>query len=263
MTRRKFDYIYGPVPSWRLGVSLGIDPVSFKEKVCTFDCVYCQIGKTRILSGRRRVFVTAGKILEELGSLPPSKIDYITFSGAGEPTLAKNLGEMIRKVRMARPERIAVITNSSLIGRKDVRKDLMYADFVIAKLDASSQEGLRLMNRPAKGVTYKNIINGIKEFRKKFNGKLALQVMFTAKNKEDAPGIARTAAWIRPDEIQVNTPLRPCGEKPLPKKELDEIKQIFARWSGKTARIIGVYDGKKRKVKPFSSRETLRRRGKI
>jgi wyosine [tRNA(Phe)-imidazoG37] synthetase (radical SAM superfamily) len=215
------------------------------------------------MSGRRRVFVSAAKILRELASLPPLKIDYITFSGAGEPTLAKNLGDMIKKVRRVRPEKIAVITNSSLMGRKDVRKDLMNADFVIAKLDASSQKGLELMNNPAKGVTYKGIINGIKRFRGDFGGKLALQVMFTAKNMGCASGIARAAAGIGPNEIQVNTPLRPCGEKPLPRKELDKIKRIIAGYAGPAVRVIGVYDGKKRKVRPFSSQETLRRRGKI
>lgn len=125
--------------SWRLGSSLGIDPLSKGEKVCTFDCVYCQIGKTKLLTDKRETFVTVRDIVEELDSLPPIEIDYITFSGTGEPTLAENLGQMMKAIKKIRNEKIAVLTNSSLMHREDVQKDLFTADLVVAKLDASSK----------------------------------------------------------------------------------------------------------------------------
>ncbi|MCK5584343.1 MAG: radical SAM protein, partial [Elusimicrobiales bacterium] len=140
MKIKKFKYIFGPVPSWRLGSSLGVDLISGTRKTCSFDCVYCQVGRTLKLSSRREVFVKKSEILKEIKSLPKAKIDYITFSGMGEPTLAKNLGELIKAVKKVRPEKVAVLTNSSVLNRKDVRDELMEADFVIAKLDASNQK---------------------------------------------------------------------------------------------------------------------------
>jgi len=168
-----FKYIYGPVPSWRLGSSLGIDPISKGRKVCSFDCIYCQIGKTGLFTNERKQFIEVKEIVAELVMLPVLKIDYITFSGAGEPTLAENLGEMIKAAKLIRKEPIAVITNGSLMGLDEVRKELALADFVIAKLDAYSPESLQEINRPAKGIEFGSILDGIKEFRKEYMGKLA------------------------------------------------------------------------------------------
>ena len=110
MDAKSFKYVYGPVSSWRLGCSLGIDPVSKGRKICSFDCIYCQVGKTGLLIDERHRFINCEDIIKELDSLPPLEIDYITFSGAGEPTLASNLGEMIRGIKKIRQEKIAVIT---------------------------------------------------------------------------------------------------------------------------------------------------------
>ena len=137
---KKYQYIYGPVSSWRLGSSLGVDPLSQKEKICSFDCLYCQLGKTRILTETRKLYVSKEDILKEFQDLPDISTDYITFSGRGEPTLAENLGQMISAVKAIRPEPIAVITNSSLMGRQDVREEISGADFVICKLDVALQK---------------------------------------------------------------------------------------------------------------------------
>ncbi len=255
---KNYKYIYGPVPSWRLGSSLGIDPISGNVKICTFDCIYCQIGETCALTKKRKVFVPTAKIIKEIKSLPLIKIDYITFSGMGEPTLAKNLGRMIKAIKKIRKEKIAVLTNSSLIYRKDVQKDLLLADFVMAKLDAHSQDLFVMINRPMKAIKLDKIIKGIKEFKAKFHGKLALQIMFIDENKKYAKLISEIAKDINPDKIQLNTPLRPCGVRPLSKKELAAIKQYF-----KSMNCISVYKSEKKKVKPISKKETLRRRGKI
>ncbi len=258
MAKKNYKYIYGPVPSWRLGSSLGIDPLSEKVKICDFDCIYCQIGKTKTFAKERRVFVPTAKIIEEIKSIPAIRIDYITFSGRGEPTLAKNLGRMIKAIKKIRKEKIAVLTNSSLIYREDVQKDLLLADFVMAKLDVHSQDQFIMINQPMKAMKLKIIIKGIKGFKAKFRGKLALQIMFIDENKKYAKLISEIARKINPDEVQLNTPLRPSGVRPLPRKELAAIKQYF-----KGMNCISVYESEKKKVKPISKKETLRRRGKI
>ena len=242
--------------SWRLGSSLGIDPVSCKEKFCTFDCIYCQLGETKVFRDKREVFVPTEKLIEEVKSLPPLKIDYITFSGRGEPTLSENLGEMIRQIKKIRKERIAVLTNSSLIGKRDVQRDLSLADFVMTKLDVCSEESFQKINRPMPGITFDKIIKGIKEFRSEHKGRLSLQIMFIEKNKIYAPEIARIAKDIDPDEVQINTPLRPCQEGPLSRQEIDIIKRYFEGMN-----IISVYEAENKQVESLSKGDTLKRRG--
>ena len=258
-----FKYIYGPVPSWRLGSSLGIDPISKGRKICSFDCIYCQIGKTGLFTDERKKFIEAKEIIEELAGLPALKIDYITFSGAGEPTLAENLGEMIKAVKSIRKEPIAVITNGSLMESSEVRTELALADFVIVKLDACSQESLQEINRPVKGVRFDSILDGVKEFREDYQGKLALQIMFIENNKQDINKYIYFTNYIKPDEVQLNTPLRPCQVKPLAREEILKIKGYFNSVC-RGINLVSVYDERAPKnIASISDKETLRRRGKI
>ena len=178
-----FKYIYGPVPSWRLGSSLGIDLLSQEEKICNFDCLYCQLGQTNKYILERKAYVPIKEVIDELGEFPDTNIDYITFSGRGEPTLAANLGEGIKAVKLIRKEPVAVLTNSSLMELEEVRKELTWADFVVAKLDAYSPESLQEINRPVERIEFGGILEGIKAFKKNFNGKLALQIMLVNNNK--------------------------------------------------------------------------------
>jgi len=224
--KARFKYIYGPVPSWRLGSSLGIDLLSQEEKICNFDCIYCQIGVTKQYTVASKVYVPVKKVIEELNALPDTNIDYITFSGRGEPTLAQNLGEAIKAVKLIRKERIAVLTNGSLIGREDVRNKLALADLVVIKLDAHSAESLKEINRPAREIEFSNILEGIKIFRKNYMGRLALQIMFMG-NKDNVDEYAYLSNCIGPDEIEVNTPLRRCNIKPLTREEIFKIRDIF------------------------------------
>lgn len=258
MIKENYKYIYGPVSSWRLGRSLGIDLISGREKICTFDCLYCQLGKTKIFSEERKVFVSSAEIAEELNSLPPLEIDYITFSGRGEPTLAENLGRMIETTKKIRSEKIAVLTNSSLMDREDVQKDLLLADFVAAKLDAASADIFEIIDRPKKTIKFDIIVRALKNFRGIYKGKLALQIMFIPENKKYARDIARVVKEINPDETQINTPLRPCGAKYLSIAELSIIKSYFSGLN-----VVSVYEADKKKVKPVSKEDTLKRRGKI
>jgi len=203
MQEKELRYVYGPVSSWRLASSLGIDPISDKEKICSFNCIYCQLGETKNLTSERKIYVPTDEVVNEIMSLPKIKIDYITFSGRGEPTLAKNLGEMIKTIKKLRNENIAVITNSSLLSRDDVIEDLLIADYVLVKLDAYSQKSFETINRPIKGLTFALILDGIKKFRKVYKNKFALQMMFVDENKNYAGELSQLARGISPDEIQI------------------------------------------------------------
>ena len=236
-------------------MSLGIDPVTAKKKICNFDCIYCQLGRTTEFYNERENFVSVNDIINEINSLPPIDIDYYTFSGRGEPTLAKNLGEMIRSVRKSTKGKVAVITNSALIDQKNVQDDLMLADLVLAKLDACDEKSLNIVDIPGEGVEFLKIVSGIKAFKKKFKGKLALQIMFIDENKKHAEAIAQIARDIDPDEIQINTPLRPGGT-PLNETDLIDIKKHFRNLPAMT-----VYEMERRDIEPFNEKETILRHG--
>lgn len=235
---------------------MGIDPVSTQGKICNFDCIYCQVGKTTIFTDTRKIFIPTKNIMDEIKGLPPLNIDYITFSGAGEPTLAKNLGRLIKEIKKIRKEKIAVLSNSSLIYRKDVQRDLLSADFVAAKLDAHLQNLFSKINRPQKALKLDKVVRGIKAFKKKFKGTLALQIMFVKENKQYAKEIAKLAKEINSDEIQINTPTRPCGVKPLSETELKNIVQYF-----KDMNYVSVYGTKRKKVEAIDKKATMKRRG--
>ncbi|MFC1623960.1 radical SAM protein [Candidatus Omnitrophota bacterium] len=259
-SQKSYKYVYGPVSSWRLGRSLGIDPISRKEKICTFDCIYCQLGGTIVFSDKREIFIPTNDLIKEITSLPPLEIDYVTFSGKGEPTLAENLGEMVSEIRKIKKVRTAVITNSSLIDRKDVREDLALFDLVMLKLDACSEALFNEINRPMEGITFNRVLKGIAEFKSVYKGKLAVQVMFIEKNKICAPGLAQIVKEIAPFEIQINTPLRPSDARPLSKRDLDDIKRFFDL---DNINVVSVYEAKKKEAKPLNKDDTLKRRDKL
>ena len=247
-------YIYGPVSSWRLGKSLGIDLIS-GDKSCSFDCIYCQLGKTITYVTERQIFAPTAQVLQEFDSLPKLNIDYVTFSGCGEPTLAANLGEVISEIKKRTKTRIAVLTNSSLMRDPEVRKELGLADLISAKLDAPDEKIFKIINRPVKALSFQDIIEGIKEFNKEFPGRLALQIMFVPENKDSASKLADLAKEIKPAEVHINTPLRPSATKPLSKEELLKIKALFS-----PLKAYCVYDVEMPEVKPLDFKETIKRR---
>ena len=250
-----FKYVFGPVESWRLGRSLGVDPLSSQHKICNMDCIYCQLGKTAQLSNERKVYVPVWDVIDEICRIPPHFADYITFAGRGEPTLAANLGEMIREVKIIRHEKVAVLTNSSLMHIKEVRDDLMRADYVLAKLDAGHQ---KLFDEIDKGqrLDLEAIIQGIIDFRADFKGKLALQVMLVEENIENAQQIAAVSRLIGADEVQLDTPLRPSAVKPLERQRLQWAKKFFEDMP-----VVTVYDAPLKATTPMDERATMNRHG--
>lgn len=251
--------VYGLVPSWRLGKSLGIDMVSTDRKTCSFDCVYCQLGRTVNRLNQRKEFIPLQVLEKELMKLNKIDADFITFSGMGEPTLASNLGDAIKLAKSIMKLPIAVLTNSHLMVKEDVRKDLQLADIIVAKVDASREEIFQKINRPHGESTLTEILNAIKSFRNSCSAKLALQMMFIDLNKNYAAEMAEIALDISPDEVQINTPLRPCAVKPLLLDDIITISHEFTHLKN----VKTVYQADKPVVTPFNMGDTLKRRPKL
>lgn len=246
--------IYGPVPSWRFGRSLGVDPICSVKKVCSFDCVYCQLGGTRTKTLERKSYIDVLQMKRELEAVDKSDLDAITFSGTGEPTLNSDLGEMIRFAkRYGVP--VVVLINSSLLSDATVRRDLSDADVVAAKLDAPNEELFRMINKPLQGLGFRKVLEGIKRFRKEYRGKLALQMMFVRPNRPYAKEMAKLAREIGPDEVQLDTPLRRSRVPPLSPEEMKGIEREFEGLP-----FISVYRSKKLKTVPLDLHETALRR---
>lgn len=201
--------IYGPVDSWRLGKSLGVD-VLCVDSICSFECVYCQLGKINKVTTEREIFVSTEKILQDLENSEWKAADVVTFSGSGEPTLAKNLGEVIEKIKKFTGKPIIILTNSTLLNLREVREEIALADKIFCKLDAWSDETLRRIDRPHKGVSLESIISGIRLLRREFKGFLAIQTMILRSPKDsEIERFAEILRSIKPDEVQLNLPTRP------------------------------------------------------
>jgi wyosine [tRNA(Phe)-imidazoG37] synthetase (radical SAM superfamily) len=247
--------IYGPVPSWRLGRSLGIDPLGGREKRCTFDCTYCQLGPTGQAALKRDAWVRPADLARELRSAADLGVDYVTFAGVGEPTLAANLPALIRVAREAQPARLAILTNASLMPDPAVRAALAELDFVIAKIDAPREETFQAINRPRVPVRLADILQALRSFRQEYHGMLALQIMLVPANLDRVDALADLAKDLDLDEIQLNTPLRPSPISPLPPSVMAEAAKTFFG-----LRVYCVYEACRPAVHPLEAAPTARRR---
>ena len=237
-------YIFGPVPSRRLGRSLGVDLVPYKT--CTFDCVYCDLGRTTHKTVSRQSYVPPEEIQGELElylSVLDKKPDYITLSGSGEPTLNTDIGETIRRIKEITSTPIAVLTNSSLLSLNEVRMDLSEADVVLPSLDAITPASFEYINRPHQSLKIEEIISGLIQFRKEYRGQIWLEVVFCRGINDDKEEIERLKGVIeriQPDRVQLNTPVRPPAEDfafPLTLGHLEEIRKTL----GDKAEIISEF----------------------
>lgn len=240
------EIVYGPVSSWRLRRSLGVDLICQDDrKICTFDCIYCSLGKTDEKTVERRNFVEVDEIEEAVReALDEVGPDVITFSGTGEPTLAKNLGEAIDRVRDLTSLPLAVLTNSSLMDRKEVREELAKADIVVGSLDASNEGLFEDINEPHEDISFENIVGGMKKFGEESDGLFSLEIMFVPENESSADELAEVARSIGPDEVQINTPLRSSPVEPLGPEELERIQGSFEGLDS-----VSVYDAEKLEVR--------------
>jgi wyosine [tRNA(Phe)-imidazoG37] synthetase (radical SAM superfamily) len=237
--------IYGPVRSWRLGRSLGVDLLCV-DSICSFECLYCQLGKINRVTTKREVFVSTAKVLEDLKNSDWQTADVITFSGSGEPTLAANLGETIEKIKQFTRKPVIILTNSTLLHDKEVRREIAKADRIFCKLDAWSDEILKRVDHPHEGISLGSIISGIFELRREFEGFLAIQTMILRPpDDSEIEKLAGILQHLSPDEVQLNLPTRPVPHeyfietrgnsvefesdftqiKTIPKNELENVRR--------------------------------------
>ncbi len=210
-------FVFGPVPSRRLGQSLGIDPVP--TKTCNFNCVFCQLGRTEHLTKERGEFFQAEEIVEQveaaLASRPKSTVDWVTFIASGETCLHSRLGWMIDEVRKLTSLPLAVVTNGSLLYRPEVRHALAAADAVLPRLDAGTSALYRRINRPHPGFTFEHHVDGLIKFRRSYTGRLWLEIMLVGGENDSEQAlqdIAAVVGKIEPDEIHISLPTRPPAE---------------------------------------------------
>jgi len=223
-------YLFGPVLSRRLGLSMGVDLL--KYKTCNLDCVYCELGRTACLTACRDRFVPRERVLKEIELRRDEPFDFLTFAGSGEPTLSLDLGQVVSRAKRMIDSPVAVITNSTLLSSPTVRKELAAADVVLPSLDAASQEAFMAINRPARGLLAGEMIQGLKDFRREYSGEIWLEVMLVRGiNDHDAERIARAAESTEPDRIQLNTVVRTPAEpvEPLSQEEMERMLEIFPR----------------------------------
>lgn len=210
-------YVFGPVPSRRLGQSLGIDPLPLKT--CNWNCIYCQLGRTIPLTNTRKTYVPPEDILLEvrkaLADHAAGDIDWVTFVGSGETCLYSGLGWLVREVKALTRLPVAVITNGSLLYLPEVREDLSDANAVLPSLDAGTPELYRRINRPHPEVTFKRLMDGLAAFRDEYQGQLWVEVMLVrGLNDTEAAlcSIASALESIRPDQVDLILPTRPPAE---------------------------------------------------
>lgn len=227
--------VFGPVPSRRLGQSLGIDPVPLKT--CNWNCIYCQLGRTRPLRIERRYNFSVLEILSEvrkaLDSHDPGEIDWVTFVGSGETTLHAGIGEMVRGVKAMTDIPVAVITNGSLLYMPEVRYELKSADAVMPSLDAGNPVLYRRINRPHPSLTFERLTNGLIAFRKMYQKNLWIEIMLIGGVNDTEDALQEIAGWlekIQPDEVHVVQPTRPPAEawvRPPDVEGLERAKKIL------------------------------------
>jgi len=225
----KTKYLYGPVPSRRLGRSLGVDIVP--AKVCTLDCVYCQIGRTTDKSVERKNYTDIEAVLAELKERLAAglKADFITISGSGEPTLHSRLGELINGIKKITDIPVAIITNGTLLYRPDVRADCAKADVVLPSLDAGDEQTFQRINRPHTDISIEKLISGLCSFRKEFAGQIWLEVFFVEGLNTDSEQIDKIKSAVEcicPDKVQLNTAVRPTAEPNVKSVDAERLKSI-------------------------------------
>ena len=252
------EIVFGPVPSRRLGKSLGINNIP-PPKRCSYSCIYCQLGATKILTIERRRFydteILRRALSEKLSEIDEDELDYITFVPDGEPTLDESLSKHVEAVKELSDKPIAILTNSTLISDEDVKRDLMRFDLVSIKLDAASEGVWKRINRPHPSLSLREILDGMRVFRRDFPGKLISETMLidgVNSERSEIERIADELSRIEPDKAYIAIPTRPPAEswvKPADEEKLVESYEIFSESLGRdrVELLIG-YEGAEFKI---------------
>ena len=249
MNNKKFSHVFGPVPSRRLGRSLGIDVIPFKT--CSYDCIYCQLGKTTNRTIERKEYIPLKAIIGEIKKKLRSKPlpDYITLSGSGEPTLYSPLYPLIQEIKQITEIPVAVLTNGSLLYEEDVRRAVRNADLVIPSLDAGDETVFQCVNRPHPDITFEKMIRGLIEFRQMYGGLLWLEVFLLRGITAIEITVKKIISYVnkvKPDRIQLNTVARPPAED-FAFGVTEERMNYFASLFGEKAEVIADYRDVKNK----------------
>jgi len=230
----KYKYIFGPVPSRRLGISLGVDLVP--HKVCSLNCIYCESGKTTKLTNTREEYISSREIIKELTHFLTDKpeLDFITFSGQGEPLLNKGIGRIIRFIKRNYTYKVALITNSTLLYDKQVRDEIMSIDLILPSLDGVTDASFGKINRPVSALNIQSIVDGLVSFNSEFQGDMWLE-FFIVPGINDTEGelekLSKAVRMIAPDRLQLNTLDRPGVVdwiKPANSETLENIKKVLS-----------------------------------
>lgn len=237
-----YKHLFGPVPSRRLGMSLGIDLIP--HKICSLNCVYCECGATMTLTRERNEYVPVGEVYAELKDYFKNNPDpdYFTFSGAGEPTLHKHIGEVIAFIKELRPGiPVAVLTNGTLFGDPEVRQELMLADVVLPSLDAATDLALRRVNRPPRSFRAGEYVDGLVSFSREFKGEVWLEILVLPgynDGEENLKALVEAVKKIHPDRIQLNTLDRPGTKEGLLPAPMVQLEEIASSLEGMHVEII-------------------------
>jgi wyosine [tRNA(Phe)-imidazoG37] synthetase (radical SAM superfamily) len=233
-------YLFGPVPSRRLGLSLGVDILPFKT--CTQNCVYCQLGSNAVPTMERRPWVPIGEVLDELKAAIAEglRADHITISGSGEPTLHSELGKLIDGIKAMTDIPVAVITNGTLLTDPAVRADCAKADVVLPSLDAGDEDTFQLINKPHESVSLRTLVDGLCAFRSQYTGKIWLEIFIVDGVNTSLEQIAKMrqlVTHIDPDKVHLNTAVRPTTQRGITATAPDKLSEI-AGMLGPKAEVI-------------------------
>jgi wyosine [tRNA(Phe)-imidazoG37] synthetase (radical SAM superfamily) len=250
-------YLFGPVPSRRLGRSLGIDLVPWKT--CSYDCIYCQLGRTTCKTVQRQEWVPLEKVLQELKERVQVKPDYITLSGSGEPTLFSRLGDLLERIKTITNIPVAVLTNGSLLWKEDLQRQLLPADLVIPSLDAGNETLFRRVNRPHDSLRFEQMLSGLIAFRRRFRGQYWLEVFLVGAYstfEAELAAIRRCVDLIQPDRVQLNTVSRPPAERYAISVTHEQLESIAEKFSP-PAEIIADFHESESTVAEEADREMI------
>jgi wyosine [tRNA(Phe)-imidazoG37] synthetase (radical SAM superfamily) len=236
-------YTFGPVPSRRLGLSLGVDVIP--NKLCSLDCVYCEVGVTDKRGLARKEYLPADEILAEVKEVIAEypNLDHITISGSGEPTLNSKIGDIIRGIKQMTKVPVAVLTNGTLLNLPEVRRDLMDADIVSPSLDAVSADIFEKVDRPNPKLRINAVIDGIKAFRQEYQGRMWIEILFVKgmnDHDEEVFKMKQVLDEIQPEKVHLNTVIRPPAyaiAQPVGENRLKEIQKIL----GNRSEIVGIF----------------------
>ena len=232
---KEMKYVYGPVPSRRLGLSLGISPIP--KKTCNYSCIYCQLGRTDHMRNRRAMFFPVSEIIEEFEGVLESKtrFDVITIVGEGEPTLYEGLGDLIVEIKKRTDKPVAVITNGALFYDLKVRQELYSADIVSPTLDAYDEASFKRINRPHGELSFDDLRDGLILFSKEYSGQLWVEIMLIQGINDDAQSLReykRMLSSIRYDRLYINTPVRPPAEDGVHAIQTESMKRAVDALGG-------------------------------